>query len=92
MIPSPRSLGMLRRRAGPNERRNRIAETIRGVQAEPLRYIPMYAMCTSHLEQWLPNISKADAVDNDRPISLKIFADVWLVDGLREDIAPHKCD
>ena len=33
-----------------------------------------------HVEQWLPEISKADAVDRDRPISLNIFSDVELVD------------
>lgn len=32
------------------------------------------------MEQWLPKISKVNAVDRDRPISLNIFADVCLVD------------
>jgi hypothetical protein len=29
----------------------------------------------------LPEISKVDAVDSDRPISFNIFADVWLAAG-----------
>jgi hypothetical protein len=30
--------------------------------------------------QWLPEISKVNAVDRDRHISLNIFANAWLAD------------
>jgi hypothetical protein len=53
----------------------------------------MRATRAAHVERWLPEISKADAVDSERPISLKnVFADVWLVDRLCEGIVPHMCD
>jgi hypothetical protein len=38
------------------------------------------------VEQWWPEISKADVVDSKRSISSNIFADVWLVDRLCEDL------
>jgi hypothetical protein len=43
------------------------------------------------VEQWLPEISKPEAVDRDRPNSPKIFANVWLVERRCEGIAPHFC-
>jgi hypothetical protein len=51
----------------------------------------MRAMRASHVEQWLPEIGKVDAVDSDRPISLNIFADVWLVDRSCEGIVLPLC-
>jgi hypothetical protein len=36
------------------------------------------------VEQWLPEISKAAAVESDRPISPHIFAAAWLIDGSSE--------
>jgi hypothetical protein len=41
--------------------------------------------------QWLPDISKADAVDSDGAISLHIFAAAWLIDRSREGIVLHFC-
>jgi hypothetical protein len=32
-----------------------------------------------HVEQWMPEISKVDAVESDRLISLIIFADIWFI-------------
>ena len=63
-----------------------------GKQVYRLRNMLMRATRASLVEQWLPEIGKADAVDRDRPISLHIFADVRLVDRLCEDITPHRCD
>jgi hypothetical protein len=34
----------------------------------------------SHVEQWWPEVSKADVVDSERSISSNIFADAWLLD------------
>jgi hypothetical protein len=52
----------------------------------------MRATRAARVEQWLPEISKADAVDSDRFISLNVFADVLLVERLCEGILPHMCD
>jgi hypothetical protein len=50
------------------------------------------AMRASHVERWLPEIGKADAVDGDGSISSNNFENVWMIDRFCEGLAPHRCD
>ena len=43
------------------------------------------------MEEWLPEVSKGNAIDRDRSISSNIFVDLWLVDRLREGLVPPLC-
>ena len=71
---------------------NRIALIMIDTQADRQRYMLMRVTRASHVEQWLPETSKTDAVDGDKLISLNILANVWLIDRSCEGVVSHRCD
>jgi len=47
---------------------------------------------SAHVEEPLPEISKADVVDRDSPISSNGFRRYMAIDRSCEGIVPHMCD